>query len=248
LTVAQSHIRDLQTRRVQDATAPASVAASAPSQYDQQAAAVRRGLSLHLVDVGEGLPALPEHTALGTTIPVHTTPAPADDGGTGAPAVPGTAPTPHHPPASFSYRVDSTSAQAVVSAAIGRPGALSAAGALTLAAAGPQDPPPGGDPGLVPPATQADLKSLLGTNRDPPNPGAPPSAATGSSMMPFMMPVGMGMGMSAGGGWRTASVAGDREAWDDDPKPGGGDGVLGRTTKPLDQKVLLEPLPGGSYA
>jgi hypothetical protein len=74
-------------------------------------------------------------------------------------------------------------------------------------------------------------------------------------MMPFMMPMGMGMGMSGGGvaagQSRTAAVPADGAAWDDDPRPGGGDGVLGRKTKPpldeKDEKDLFQPLPGGNY-
>jgi hypothetical protein len=243
LTAAQSRIRELQMRR----------AAALPGQYEHEAVAIRRDLAQHLSEVGETLPALPERTVAGTVIPVHTTPAPRDDAGATASAASGGPPTPPHPAPSVPAGLGSTSTQAVVLAAIGRPGALHP-GTVSLAAAGPDDPPLGAAAGSVT-GIEADLRSLPGANKDAPNQGGPPPAAGGSPMTPFMMPMGMGMGMGmsaggdVGGRSRTASGSADVAAWDDDPKPGGGDGVLGRTPKPppLDEKELFQPLPGGSY-
>ncbi len=245
LTAAQARIRELQMRR----------AASLPGQYDHEAAAIRHDLTQHLTEVGEALPALPERTVAGTVIPVHATPAPRDDVGAAPPAAPGVPPTPPHLAPAVPAGLDPTSTQAVVLAAIGRPGAL-APGTVALAAAGPDDPPLGAAPGSVS-GIEVDLRSLPGTNKDAANQGAPPPAGGGSSMMPFMMPMGMGMGMgmSAGEGVagrsRTAAVPGDGAEWDDDPKPGGGDGVLGRKTRPpldaKDETELFQPLPGGNY-
>jgi hypothetical protein len=167
-----------------------------------------------------------------------------------SPAVPGLPPDPVRPRAPVILAVDTGSTQAVVSGAIGRTGVLAPVGAVTLAASGAEGPPLGSDPGSLV-RSQADLKALSATSKDPADQGTPPSSAGGSSMMPFMMPMGMGMGMSADGGaagrTRAASVSADGVEWEDDPKPGGGEGVLGRKPKPPDENELLTSLIGGSY-
>jgi hypothetical protein len=71
-------------------------------------------------------------------------------------------------------------------------------------------------------------------------------------MMPFMMPMGMGMGMGMGGpggaagGTRARSSVGVVDvAWEEEPKPGGGEGVLGRKPKPRTEEDLIDEIAGG---
>jgi hypothetical protein len=272
LAAAQAQIRELQTRRMRDRVG--SPTASTAGEYDRQAALVRRDLAQRLSGVGGALPPVPERTVSGTTIGIHATSTPGDGGATDAPA--STIQNPPAGPPGPSTAIPAPSAhtggQTVVSAAIGRsgalpppgglpppPGALPSPGVSTLAAVGPDDLTPAAGIGSGT-GIDTDLKPALGAGKDPSDRGGSPAAGTGSSMMPMGMPMGMSMGMgggmsvggpASGGGSGIALGAPDAAVWVDGAKPGGGNGVLGRRAKPfegtrrLDDDELLESLSGG---